>query len=137
MFRYSTRYSLRSYYRRFGVVRKENENALVETATRMWVNDFVISHKLCPWAAGVWNNNEVKVVVFSRKPDEVDDEEYLVDIAEECCKEALELINDDDLYSASLIAQDIEYDVEDHSDDMVDHFNSDIVTEAEIEAKPA
>jgi hypothetical protein len=92
--------------RSFSVLSRDNENDLIETATKMWINDFVLAHRLCPWAAGVWNSGETKVTVFSRKPEGEDEDVYILDVVEEACKEAMALMTDDEVYAASLSAVD-------------------------------
>lgn len=88
------------------VLARDNENDLIETATKMWVSDFVLYHRLCPWAASVWNSGETKVTVFSRKPEEEDEDTYIADVVEEACREAMALMTDDEVYAASLSAVD-------------------------------
>lgn len=92
--------------RQLSVLARDNENDLIEMSTKMWINDFVLAHRLCPWAASVWNSGETKVTVFSRKPEGEDEDVYISDVVEEACKEAMEIMTDDEVYAASLSAVD-------------------------------
>lgn len=97
MYRFNRSIFLRS--RCLCTARSRGSTDLVVNCTKFWVEDFVLPHKLCPWAASVWNNKEVKILSIEKKLSD-DFDSYVSHVVERVCEEAILLMDDDEVFDA-------------------------------------
>ncbi len=112
--RFSSSVVIRSIFDRicgrpFSVLSRENESDLINTTTKYWVKDFVINHKLCPWAGKVWNDSSIKIMSIPRRIKESEDEDlYIANVIEAVCQEAFQLLDDEEVFKSPVV--DIQHD---------------------------
>ena len=95
-------------FRRCSTNTEAAEIKLVETATLLWLNNFVIKHKLCPWAKSVVETKGVKVKCVPRMASNEVEDAYVSRVVEIVCNEAIELMSDDEVFNAQSQARSIE-----------------------------